>query len=276
MTGVVIALILAGGTTAVVIKKHFARRATVYSRRHIKDPRFTSVLADLRANVWPKEIEMARAKALARQEANDTVNAVTIGLKPYVNFALSDSAASYAGNKENHLAELPSGVHTFGGVPFDVQGVIQIAGTGMAEVKKRFPAEVDGIPINRKCARLYLFHGAHWVYRDDFGKTAAKLRLHYADGSTREIEMKIGEHVFDFWKPLFTTGMDPAWTNWASGTERAWTGSNPLVKRFYPDEELNLYRSAFPNPQPDIAVTSLDYVSTMSTAAPFLVGLTVE
>ena len=276
LAGVAIALMLAGGTTGIVTYKHHAMRARAYLRRNIRDARFTPILAEFRAHVWPKESQLARARIEARQQVNDTVNAVTINLKPYVNYALTDSAAAIAGNTENNLAELPSGVHTFGGVPFDVQGIIQIAGADMATVHKRFPAEVDGIQINRKCAQFYVFHGTHWVYRHDFGKTVARLRLHYADDSTRDIEMKIGAHSFDFWSPLFTTGVDPAWFKTAPGTERAWTGSNPLVKRIWRDESLNLYRSVFRNPQPDIAVTSLDYVSAMSPAAPFLVGLTVE
>ena len=75
---------------------------------------------------------------------------------------------------------------------------------------------------------------------------------------------------------LFTTGVNPESLKTASGTERAWTGSNPYVRKFQPDESLILYKSTFKNPQPALTVASLDYVSTMTEVAPFLVGLTVE
>jgi hypothetical protein len=37
-----------------------------------------------------------------------------------------------------------------------------------------------------------------------------------------------------------------------------------------------LFKSVFLNPRPDAAVTSVDYVSTMTETGPFLAGLTVE
>jgi hypothetical protein len=164
----------------------------------------------------------------------------------------------------------------FGGVPFDVEGLIQLDGTNMMMFKKHYPAEVDNIPINRRCAKIYLFHGANWIYPHDFGTTIAKLILHYADGSVRDIEIVAGQHVFDWWSPLFTTGVDPRYFKMAPGTERAWTGSNPFVKKIWPDESLILYKSSFENPQPDVVISNLDYVSTVTGTAPFLAGLTVE
>jgi hypothetical protein len=82
--------------------------------------------------------------------------------------------------------------------------------------------------------------------------------------------------VFDWWSPLFTAGVDPRYFKMAPGTERAWTGSNPFVKKFWPDESLILYKSSFENPQPDVVISNLDYVSTVTGTAPFLAGLTVE
>ena len=142
--------------------------------------------------------------------------------------------------------------------------------------QKHYPAEIDNIRIHRKCTKIYLFQGANWIYRQDFGTVVAKLILHYTDGSMREIEIIAGEHVFDCWSPLFTTGVDPRCFKMAPGTERAWTGSNLFIKQIWPDESLVLYKSTFENPQPDVVISNLDYVSTVTGTAPFLVGLTVE
>jgi RNA polymerase sigma factor (sigma-70 family) len=273
-------LIFAGGTAIVISKVQSARwqakTAGAYKRRNLSDPQYRTLLTDLRANVWPKERRLAETKIKSRQQTEETVNSATIDLKPYINTALTDSPASRIGNNEDNLAELPSGTHVFGGVPFDVEGLIQLDGTNMMMFKKHYPAEVDNIPINRRCAKIYLFHGANWIYPHDFGTTIAKLILHYADGSVRDIEIVAGQHVFDWWSPLFTTGVDPRYFKMAPGTERAWTGSNPFVKKIWPDESLVLYKSSFENPQPDVVISNLDYVSTVTGTAPFLAGLTVE
>jgi hypothetical protein len=278
-TGICLILILAGSATLVVSKKHSAQYqalvAGIYTRSHVANPKYRAVLASLRAKTWPEERREAEAKIKSRQQVNETVNAVTMDLKPCINAALTDSPASPIGETENNFVELPSGVHDFGGVPFDVEGLIQLDGINIRQFKTNFPAAVN-IPINRKCSKIYLFHGANWVYPQNFGTVVAKLILHYADGGTREIGIVAGEHVFDCWAPLFTTGVDPRYFKMAPGTERAWTGSNPFIKKFYPDESVILYKSTFDNPQPDKVISSLDYASTLTGTAPFLVGLTVE
>jgi RNA polymerase sigma factor (sigma-70 family) len=273
-------LIVAGGTAIVISKVQSVRwqekTADAYTRRNLSDPQYRALLTDLRANVWPKEIQLAEAKIKSRQQTDETVNPATIDLRPYINTALTDSPASPTGINGNNFAELLSGIHIFAGVPFDVEGLIQLDGTNMMMFKKHYPAEIDNIRINRKCAKIYLFQGANWIYRQDFGTTVAKLVLHYTDGSTREIPIVAGEHIFDCWSPLFTTGVDPRYFKMAPGTERAWAGSNPFIKKIWPDESLILYKSTFENPQPNVIISNLDYVSTMTGTAPFLAGLTVE
>lgn len=279
VAGIVLVTILGAGKAITVVHSHFAHAARVvypYEPNEPTRPEYEAELAKLRATAWPGEIAQAKGEIQARQQVDDTVNSTRINLKPYMNEALTNSPASIKGIRDNNLAELPSGTHVFGGVPFDVQGFVQLYGSNMAGFRKSFPAAVNDIPINRKCARLHLLHGANWVDKSDFGTTVAKLVLHYEDGSTREIPMVAGEQVFDWWATLFTSGVDPRLFQMADGTERAWTGSNPFIRRYYPDECLVLYKSSFQNPQPDIVVTSLDYVSTGTGIAPFLLGLTVD
>jgi hypothetical protein len=109
------------------------------------------------------------------------------------------------------------------------------------------------------------------------GTAVAKLVLHYSDGTQREIALVAGDHVLDWWGPIYRTGVaktscDPA----APGSELAWAGSNPRLKQQQPASSLRLYRSTFANPDPDKEIVTMDYVSTQTDAAPFLVGLTVE
>lgn len=272
-------LALAGGTV-IFVKKRSARRLAIlthlYDRAHLQDPGYKAILADLRAHEWRTEKRAEEEKIASRQRKDETVNSSEIDLTPYLNAALTDSPASPADVTGNNLAALPSGAHVFAGVPFDVEGLIQLDGGDMARFKKHYPTEVDNIRIGRTCAKLHLLHGANWVYPSTFGSTAAKLVLHYSDGSVREIDLIVGQQVFDFWSPLFTTGLDLRYSQTAPGTERAWTGSNPFLKKMFPDESLILYKSTFDNPQPNVTLSAADYVSGGMEIAPFLVGLTVE
>ncbi len=250
--------------------------ANAYQRANLADLKYRETIANLRSKVWPEERRLEEDNIKARQQINETTSVISIDLRPYINTALTDSPASGIGNNKDNLVELPSGIHVFGGVPFDVEGTIQLDGTNMLALRKHYPGEVDNIRINQKCARLHLFQGASWIYRRDFGQTVARLVLHYADGSTKEIGIVAGKHIFDWWSPLFITGVDPQYYQMADGTERAWCGSNPLIRETWPDESLVLYKSTFENPQPEVTISSLDYVSTQTGTAPFLVGLTVE
>ena len=277
--GVCILLVIGSATSMITMAEYSRLRAQAkfkYVRGEPGNPQLKAQLEEWRLHFWPAETKHEVERIKSRQANDETVNATTINLKPYINTALTGSPVSLAGNNENNLTELPPGTHIFAGVPFDVAGSIQLMGTDLKEFNKSFPVEVDHIPIGRRCAKLHLLHGANWVYTKDFGMLAAKLVLHYTDGSTREIDMITGDTVFDWWGPLFQTGVDPRTLQMAPGTERAWAGSNPYVKKFWKDESLILYKTTFENPQPDVVVSNLDYVSTVTEVAPFLVGLTVE
>lgn len=225
---------------------------------------------------WPKETKQAEEQIRSRQQVNEAANATTIDLKPYINTELADSPMCPKGNQANNLAELPLGVNIYAGIPFDIKGSIQLMGGWLKHYRKKYPSQVENIEINKRCTKLHLLHAAGSVAPKLFGTSVAKLVLHYADGSTQEVNIVAGEQVFDWWAPLFTTGLDPRMKKMAPGTEPAWTGSNSYLKKFAPDLSLCLYKSTFDNPQPAVAISKIDYVSTLTDACPFLVGLTIE
>lgn len=100
--------------------------------------------------------------------------------------------------------------------------------------------------------------------------------LHYGDGSTREINLVAGGQAFDMWFPLFKSGVPERFFKMAPGTERAWTGSNAHVRKWQPEMAIILYKSTFENPQPEVKISSIDFVSTETITCPFFVGLTLE
>jgi len=211
----------------------------------------------------------------AGQEAVASAHATTIDLQPWLNETLNDSTGDPAKSTANNLAGLPAGVHTFAGVPFDVAGRVQLLGRGMTGPhQKLFPVAVRGVVIGRKCDRLHLLEGASNVLAP--GEKIARLVLHYQGGTQSEIGIVSGEHVLDWWGPIYNTDSGIGRYTKSPGTELAWAGSNPAIRDQEPEFALRLYRSTFANPHPELEVTSLDYISTVTDAAPFLVGLTVE
>ena len=230
--------------------------------------------AEWKAKVWPAERAATLALLKTRQSAKVPAACQPLSLKPFLNATLLDSVDGPAEAKENNLAQLPSGLHAFAGVPFDVEGRIQLLGQPAPKSQSKFPGRINGIRIQRRCARLHLLHGAsaqHWP-----GGKIARLILHYADGSTAAIGIVGGEHLLDWWGPIYNTGAGDGRNTTSPETELAWAGSNPLINESAPDFSLRLYKTTFANPHPELEITSLDYASTLRGAAPFLAGLTTE
>jgi hypothetical protein len=261
VTGV--SLLLAGGLTFVVLKK--ARHAPQSNPR-----------VEMKEHVRPRERREEAERIKKRQARDQTTGATAIDLRPYINAKLTEAPSCWKDNNENNLSELPAGKHIYAGVPFDVQGSIQLMGGWLKHYDKTYPLQVTNISVGRKCEKLHLLHGNSFVIHTNFGTVVSKLVLHYADSTTRQIDIVAGQQAFDFWCPLFKSGVPPQYLLTASGTERAWTGSNPYIRRWQPELSLVLYKSTLYNPQPELGLSSVDFVSTGTITCPFLVGLTVE
>lgn len=225
----------------------------------------------LYTKVWPVERAATFALLKAHQSVPPLTNEKTIDLKPFLNRTLADSIAGTS--KDNNLSALAAGVHTFNGVPFDVEGVIKLEGKAIANGKEKFPTRIN-IPLSSKCSRLYLLHGAS--HQDTPGERIAWLILHYQDGSTARIDINGCEHVLDWWGPIYNTDSGVGRYTTSPDTELAWAGSNPDIKENAPAFSLRLYQTAFTNPHPDRTISSIDYVSALSGASPFLAGLTIN
>lgn len=201
---------------------------------------------------------------------------------------------------DNDLSDLGEGIHEFGGVMFDVRGLVQLQGGIMRDEGGRYPERAEGIPVGRSFTKMHALHAAGWDAAE--GDAVAKWILHYADGAARELEIVYGKHLMNWWR-LGAVLRSP------DHTDTAWTGSNEVaraivrsqrdyswlkVKRYFYDmvghpysgdlmdgldageRPLRLFKTAWDNPRPDAAVSHIDYVSTMTDCAPFLVALTVE
>ncbi len=294
--GAAVVLLLAGTATvilkSVAAKRQAAEKAALRQRfasipgsvldnsmnRVFKKSPHRAEILKLRAEVWPGEKRAREEEIKARQQVNDTTDAVTIDLKPYVNTKLADGPLGDKGDNSDNLAQLPTGTHIFGGVPFDVEGAVYLTGGWLDHYKKGndYPARVKDIRIDRQCSKIHILHGAGLISFEMAGQPIGQLVLHFSDGSKSELRIVPGVNVWDWWAPLFKTGVNSLNLKTDSLTEPAWVGMNPMIKRMQPDESLVLYRTTFINPHSNLTLSTIDYVSDKTISVPFMVGLTVE
>jgi hypothetical protein len=168
----------------------------------------------------------------------------------------------------NDLATLPPGLQTFEGMPFEIQGVIQLSGAMYKERGETFPERVENIPVKRQCKALHFLQASSWVWLDyqkkipfPKGTELGSYAVHYADGQIKLIPILYGKDVADWFS---RTPEDPEVT----GTHIAWSGTNAFKRN------VRLFLSSWQNPLPAMKIESIDYASAMTTASPFLIGIT--
>jgi hypothetical protein len=196
----------------------------------------------------------------AKRDPKATTNQINL-IKQY-NVMLTQS---WHGGTNNDLATLPTGLQTFAGVVFDVRGLVQL-GSKSSSLKK-FPAEVKNIKIDQKCQKLDFLHAVAMGTMADDGKTVGTYIVHYATNRMRvDIPINYGEDVRD-WHVLPKEKPGTA-------TNVAWSGTNANTVTVI--RSVRLFKTTWTNIAPDVEIESVDFVSAMGTAAPFLVAITTE
>jgi len=190
---------------------------------------------------------------------------------------LHPDASDY--NADNDLSALSPGLVTLGGVQFDVRGVVLMRrleklGGLFQRMWDRYPTNVSGIQINHKLRRLHVLQGACTgldAMPTDIkdGTAIGSYVWHYADGRALEQDIVFGRDLREWWQRK-DENAEPA----CERGRVVWTGTNAVAQR--QGATLRLYLTTYDNPRPDVEVTSIDLISKMTTAAPFLVAMTVE
>jgi hypothetical protein len=127
---------------------------------------------------------------------------------------------------------------------------------------------VRGIPVGRACQHLHFLHAAAFVYQPvgrhylGAGEMIAAYLVHYRDGSTEEVTLRSGVNI-DEWHV-------GKWSSGPSDARIAWEG------KFASGATTRLYHLTWENPRPTSSITHLDFVSTMSAGAAFLVAITLD
>lgn len=172
------------------------------------------------------------------------------------------------GKAGNGLDTMPQGRQTWGGVPFEVAGVVEIRAADAAGRGGERPARVAGIRVGTKVAALHFLHGAGFPEAD--GTAVAKILWTYANGQSREWMLRYGEHVRSWW-----VDANESSSKTSDGQTRvAWTGrtGDPAVRPV----ALRLFHTRFSNPLPSEVLESVEIVAASGRCSLALLGLTAE
>jgi hypothetical protein len=185
-----------------------------------------------------------------------------IDLSAYYNASLAESWHS---DWKNDLISLPTGVQNFAGVEYDVRGMVQLG--SKASTTKSFPAQVNGIKIHQKCARLNFLHAAAFGSIANEGERVGSYIVHYAANRMQsEIPIIYGHDVCDWHAP--------AQENFSSDLTVAWTGTNETSVGTH--TTVRLFTTTWVNLAPGVEIESVDFISAMGAVAPFLIAITAE
>ena len=163
--------------------------------------------------------------------------------------------------------QIEPGVGDFAGTPFDVRGIIALASreTELKAGVYELNPDVYGIPIGRKASAINLLHGAGWGGSEPHGTCIGEVVVNYEDGETEIVQIRAGVHVRDWFLPRY-------YGREVSGGKIAWVHPSKQVE----GRDIGLYTMTWENPRPDAEIRTIDYRSTMTAGAPFLLGVTLD
>jgi hypothetical protein len=181
-----------------------------------------------------------------------------VDLSEFYNASLSKPWLS---DPEHHLAPFASEKKALHPVAFDARGVIQLAGQTIGI--STFPDEIKGLSIDSTCRNLHFLNGSAGAALP--GTAVGHYVVHYQDRQVHQIPIVYGDHLLDAWNvsqgPV--TNAQPAW-------------ETVIEKNGAANRAVRLYRLTWENPRPNIRITAVDFISSKSTAAPYLLAITAE
>ncbi len=184
---------------------------------------------------------------------------------PFARSEMVDLSRYYHRSVREMGLTLPNGLKTFLGTTFDVRGVVELSGLKATARSGSDPEQVAGINIGRKCRRLQFLHATKLAA--DNGTHVGTYVVHYADTQTREFRIVYGLDL----RAWCTENGEPLMAKQAA---LVWLGSNPLVRS--ESKSLRMFKSTWVNERPGVEVVSIDFVSSLSAASPFLVAVAAD
>jgi hypothetical protein len=148
------------------------------------------------------------------------------------------------------------------GVDFDARGYIGLyrRGEGPSGTNTN-PMSVKDIPIGRRARQIHFLHSAS--YGESDGRHIGSYLVNLSDGSIQEVGIVYGQNV---------CSERGDYRSLPEG-EVAWDGQGI---RTGAGTRVRIYKLTWVNPDPDVPIKSIDFISTGSKSAPHLLAITVE
>jgi hypothetical protein len=186
-----------------------------------------------------------------------------VDLTNYYGTSLNDDWFNHAGHD---LHDVPQGLQSFGGVLFDVRGLIVLAGAKSLAISGLvLPEALLKIPVGRKGKAVHFLQASAFV-GTIAGEKIGEYVIHYKNGETRIADLIYGENILDWW-------VNPA-EGHVTKAEEVWYGANTATRSR--GMQTRLIKYTWENPLLNIEITAIDFVSTLTNSAPMLVAITIE
>jgi eukaryotic-like serine/threonine-protein kinase len=236
------------------------------SKNITPDPVPAILLKRREVGIQMNRVEQAQRdwlQAAGIPERDPAMSPNCIDLSGYYNAALHEAWHDRS-RQGNDLSQVTPGRFLARGVEFDLRGIVQLSGIFLHHLEPSFPAAVKGISVGRVCAKLHFLHATGWGYSVADGAVVGKYAVHYVDGVTENIFLKKNVDLQEW----FHQGPTPLADLAAAQTiDMGRNAANIPVR---------LFLKTWTNPRPAVPIATIDFVSEMTGAAPFLVGLTAE
>ncbi len=222
-------------------------------------------LRDLRRNAGSntREIDQEVAPLLLRRmiDLGDFYNA-------------DPGAGTWTGASADLIKPAFKAVRSKEGLRYGIAGVLQLnsgifdrsAGSRMrgrdlnAYYGRKWPRQVNDIPVYQKAEAIYLVGGVLWGI-DETGAEIASVTITYLDGSTaKPLLLLLRHNTGDWWSSKRIPGASRVWTG-----NRRDSGGQP-----------GLYETKLPNPHPTRAIKSLSIESGENMGGLFVLGISLS
>lgn len=227
-------------------------------------PKELSIRAIFGGAETPEEAAAPLASDPPRRLPHNEISAPkhAIDLKPFYTSALTQA---WRGNPGDDLAALPKGMQTFGGVEFNVGGIVQLKSNSSDAAG--FPAEIKGIPVHQRCQHLYFLHAASLDGKSQDGEQIGSYLIHLPNNElTLEIPIYYGRSVRNWHQEANEPDAERE-------LKVVWKGENSATKQT--GKSIRLFLTAW-NLAPGVEIDSLDFISAEKSAAPFLVAISFD
>jgi hypothetical protein len=220
---------------------------------------------------------VALAGAVTLTDAQTTTNSTaskadsTTNLPPVVPLRYTNALAAPE-NKDlsggGNWAAAPRGSNVFGGVHFEIDGLVQLASKSSVGYQREFREYVSlSIPTNRY-GSVHLLAATAWS--SEANRRIADVIWRYTDGTLKRSPILYTGHVRDWWRRPFE---EPRHVYSKFAKAAALWSSPDAVKN---GAALRMYRVTLANPEPARTVASLQVQSAMENASLMFLAVSLD